>query len=382
MKKKTCKYLDSTIWGTMQIMPKVIHPCCMSSAALYQDENLDVNKIDIDEYMQKRKDFAEKMNQGLVCNGCELIIEKDEECIDVGKISYLNLGLFTACNLRCKYCYYKKEHLSEKLDISKTYIVPFLKKLIEHDVLKDDIRLGLFGGEPLLYNDIAEALQCLKERYKHPSLSFLSNSTITSRAVKLAKELDKVKDFQKDLYTSVDAGTTKTYRELRGRDLYKDLTKNLVFYAKHNVFNRITLKYILLFDHTNTSDKDIMGFLLLFNKVMKHQKGEMVFAIDYDILSKDPISMDMIMAGGKLYYAMSKIFKVHISYEGTGMAPETTKGGECIRLLENYACLYEKMPKSLYEHTVLTYLKVSNSLNVLLKIFDKIIKLIKIMYFQ
>ena len=149
MKKRTCKYLDTNMWGVMQITPEYISPCCMGAESLYKDKNLDINKISIDEYMQKRKDFAELINQGKVCKGCELIVEKDEECVDIGKVSYINLALFSTCNLRCKYCYWTKEQLSAKLDESKTYILPFVKKLVEHDALKEDARLGLWGGEPL-----------------------------------------------------------------------------------------------------------------------------------------------------------------------------------------------------------------------------------------
>ena len=82
-------------------------------------------------------------------------------------------------------------------------------------------------------------MQYLKERYRNPSLHFISNSTITSRVIKLVKDLNKVKDFPKDLYTSVDAGTAKSYKEIRGKDLWKDLNKNLVYYAKNNVFKRL-----------------------------------------------------------------------------------------------------------------------------------------------
>jgi organic radical activating enzyme len=382
MKRKICKYLDSNLWGMMQIMPKAIHPCCMTSKTFYKDENLDFSQISIEEYMQKRKDYAEQINQGVVCKGCELIVERDENEIDVGKVSYINLSRFTTCNLRCKYCYYTKEQLSEKLNSEKTHILPFIKKLVEHDVLKDNIRIGLFGGEPLLFDDVAESLQYIAKRYKNPSLSFISNSTITTRAIKLAQDLNSIKHFKKDLYTSVDAGTAKSYKEIRGKDLYKALKKNLIYYAKNNVFNMITLKYILLFDHTNTSDKDIFGFLLLFNKVMRHQKGRMVFAMDYDILCKEPVSIDMIMAAGKLFYVASKIFQVDVSYEGTGMIPDLKKGRDCIKLLEEYADFYEKAPKNLFELTILSYLRISSFFAQMLKKYNKFIILLKIIYFQ
>ena len=85
----------------MQILPDSITPCCMSSAVFYKDNNFDINKISIDEYIQKRKEYAELINQGKVCKGCELIVEKDEECVDIGKANYINLSTFTTCNLRC-----------------------------------------------------------------------------------------------------------------------------------------------------------------------------------------------------------------------------------------------------------------------------------------
>ena len=382
MKKKTCSWLDSNIRGGIQILDDKIFPCCGESKPLIDEKDLDYSKISIDDLIAKRIELAEKINEGTACVGCEQIIEKEEEDIDIGKIDYLSIGLFSTCNLRCKYCYFTHDELGKKLNSDRTHLLPFVKKLAEYNMLKDNVSMGVAGGEPTLVEDLPETLNYLEEHFNKPSVILLSNSSIEQRVDKMITEL-KDNKLYKTLYTSIDAGTPETYKKIRGRDLFKKVSNNIYKYAKNNTFDKIVLKYILMFDHSNTSDKDIFGFLLLYNKILSRQKGAMSMTIDCDMLSKEPFDERMIAAGGKLFYAASEIFGIEVAYCGGGLVHTSAQGKERIKLIEEYASKYKKMPKTMYERRILAWLTLSAALNNIKKFFNtfrRILKLIRILY--
>ena len=386
MKKKTCPWLDSNIRGGIQILNNRIYPCCGPSKPFYNDENLDYSKISIEELIEKRKELQEKINEGTACQGCEQIIEKEEEDINIGPITYLSIGLFSTCNLRCRYCYFTHDELSQKLKPERTHLLPFIKRLSKHGFMKKDFSIGLAGGEPTLFEDLPETFKFISDNYEKSSMVLLSNSSITSRTQKIIDVLkDTNENFDKGLYTSIDAGTKETYKLIRGRDLYTEVKKNIINYAKNNSFNRITLKYILMFDHSNTSNKDIFGFLFFFKEVMKNQKGTMAMTIDCDMLSHEPFDDEMIAAAGKLYYVARDIFGIEVAFCGGGLVNSTSKGQERIKLLQNYAKNYKTAKKPLIEKFylfLLGYSSVLNNINRLFKLYKRTIKLIKILYFQ
>ncbi|MDD3594280.1 MAG: radical SAM protein [Candidatus Gastranaerophilales bacterium] len=346
MKKKTCEWLDSNVRGGLNILDDKIYPCCGPSKPLYDEENLDYTKISLDELQQKRKKLQDLINEGKACQGCERIIEKEEDEINVGPVSYLSIGLFDTCNLRCKYCYFSHEQLGAKLKPERTKVLPLVQKFAEGNLLKDDIGLGLAGGEPSLFEDLPETLNYLAEKYATPDVSFISNASIKNKAESLAKKFPYVnKKILKRLYTSIDAGTSETYKNVRGQDLYFTTCNNVINYAKTDSFEEIILKYIFLFDHSNTSDKDVFGFLNLARIVQKHQKGKTIITIDYDMCANKIMDDEMIAAAGKLYYG-AKLLGIDIVYCGGALAPGNIAGKEAIDKLEQFAQTYEYKEKN------------------------------------
>ncbi len=357
--KKICSWLDSNIRGGIQILNDGIWPCCGQSEPMFQEDNLDYDNITIDEIKKRRFKVYELMNKNEACVGCEQIVEKPEDEIDIGKIAYLSIGLFATCNLRCKYCYFTHEQLGAKISPKRKKLLPLVKRFADADMLKETVEMGVAGGEPTLLEDLPETLNFLAKRYKSPSFVLLSNSSIESKTKKLAQELKKVDtNIVKSLYTSIDAGTAETYKLIRGRDLFKSVCKNILNYAKEGVFKNINLKYILLFDHENTSDKDIFGFLNFVQKVYLTNNNTTCITLDYDMLSKKVFDDEMVAAAGKIYYVITKIFGMNLYYCGGGLTPCSKKGTENIKKLEEYAKNYPQMSKGLMENLHLVTYKV------------------------
>ena len=386
-KKKICSWLDSNIKGGIQILNDGIYPCCGTAEPMIYEDGLDYNKITMKDIQNGRLKVYELMNKNEACMGCDQIVEKDENDIDIGKIQILSAGLFSTCNLRCKYCYFTHEQLGAQLSPKRTKLLPLVKKFADADLLKETVELRVAGGEPTLFEDLPETLNFLAEKYSSPSFVLLSNSTIDKKAKILAENLKNVnKKINKTLYTSIDAGTPETYKIVRGKDLFNSACKNIIKYAKKGTFNNINLKYILLFDHSNTSDKDIFGFLKFAQKVVLNNKnGGSTMTIDCDMLSKEPFDEEMVAAAGKLYYVTNKILGMNIYYCGGALAHSNKTGSKRIAQLEKYASDYPKMTKSFKENLYLTEFRIAaviktinNSLNY--KKIMRILRLLKILH--
>ena len=369
MKKKTCRWLDSNTWGGIQILDDKIYPCCGPSEPLYDEENLDYSKISIDELLEKRRVLQKDVMEGKACIGCDQIIEKEESDIVVDKISYLSIGLFSTCNLRCKYCYFTHEQLGDKLTSDRTHLLPFVSRLYNAGFLKDDLYVGVAGGEPTLLEDIPETCEFLEQNCSKSTIVLISNSSIENRTKKFTATLKNLKKIKKHLCTSIDSGTRNTYKMLRGRDLYASVCKNIINYAKNDVFNLIILKYILMFDHSNISDKDIFGFLRFFQKVLSLQKGKMALSIDCDLLSKELFDEKMVAAAGKLHYVATQILKTEVAYTGGGIVNYSKEGLDRIHRLEEYSANYKTMNKTIFERIMLLDLNLKMQIIYMKKLY-------------
>ena len=374
-----CHWLDSNMCGGIQLLGDKIYPCCTPKGTLIEEKNLDYDTLTTEEIKIARQNLYEAINKEEACKGCERLVKRPVKDIDLGKFKYFSVGLFSTCNLRCSYCYFKEEELKEKLTTKRNKLLPIVKKFSEGNMLKDNVELAVAGGEPTLFVDIYETLKFLEENYTNPSLFLISNSSIEQKTKKLAEQLRTIKGVNKKLYTSIDAGTAKTYKKIRGRNLFNTTCKNIVNYAKKDSFNTITLKYLLLFDYSNTSDKDIFGFMNLVKNVLINQKGITNITIDCDASKNSSVfDKNMIAAAGKIHYIATKIFNIEVWYNGVSITSQTKKGQKRIQEIEAFSKNYEKSKKSLRENLYLIKLHLSLKFNNLTKKIKKYVKFIQL----
>ena len=376
---KICKYLDGNQIGMAMLYTPCASVCCDRGIPLMDID--DFSSMDVNKYIALRNDFIEGINNGTrhECEGCVSLVEKNRNEVDTNKFSCINLATFTTCNLRCKYCYYKEQQLGAKLEENKKYIMPVLLKLHNTGRLKDNICLGIAGGEPTLFEDIPEALAFLEKNYKNPRFNLQSNSTLTTRVRNIAKAIQSANMPWKHLYTSVDAGTKETYKKIRGRDLFYEMTNNLIFYAKNGVFTDMGIKYMLLNnpekDIYNLSMEDIFGFCNLLKSIVKFNPNKTIVYIDRDM--NDPqklMSTEMLKAGGIISYAARKLGIDCIYSTGNFICEQD----RCY--INNFADNYEIMEKTPEEEYLLQLFlnncneeiskKTGNNISLLQKLFS------------
>lgn len=361
LKKKTCSWLDGNINGGVQMLAGKVFSCCVCSQQILPKMYNDFSEVTAREIMDARKIFMEKLNNSEVCDGCPMIVEKDEEDIDEEKIGYLSFGNFSSCNLRCKYCYFTDEELSKPTNPMQRKILPFVEDCHKFGFLKKDFTLGLAGGEPLFFDDIEETCRFMSENYEESGLTLLSNSSVTSKAKALAPKLANLpKNIRTQLYTSIDAGTPETYKLIRGRDLYNEVTNNILTYAKLNSFTTINLKYILLNNTPNIEDKDIFGFLDFVNEVLNSTDSNIAVTIDKDMFDVTEFEGKILEAAAKLYYVSQYILNINLSFGGGGINAATPQGQKKIKKIKNKAQEYAVSEKSDYEKECLKILKNNN----------------------
>ena len=201
-------------------------------------------------------------------------------------------------------------------------------------LLRQNVCLAIAGGEPTLFDDIPETLEYLNENYKYARFNLQSNSTLTKKVEKLIKPLQNFKAGYKNLYTSIDAGTRETYRRIRGKDLFNDLVKNLLNYAKTGTFTSMQLKYILLNEEGmyNLDLKDLWGYARLVAKIRYFNPNKTDIIIDRNLYERGiRFSQDMLEAAVILAYVAKKL-NLGICYSACGFIAQ-----EDIELIEKLA---------------------------------------------
>ena len=158
----------------------------------------------------------------------------------------------TGCNLKCSYCFEKKER-GKKINIDK--LIEFLK---ENPYIK---RFSLFGGEPLLALDVIEKVidyienSELDENQKNSLLDsargIITNGTLIPKFIKRIKKnklhlqisLDGCKESH-DLNRVFPNGN-KTFDLLM--ESIKLCNENDIQYSLHGVLSKNTVKYLIIF---------------------------------------------------------------------------------------------------------------------------------------
>ncbi|MBQ8848653.1 MAG: radical SAM protein [Candidatus Gastranaerophilales bacterium] len=360
MKKKTCTWLDSNIWGALHIINDQVQACCPRCALLIDKISLD--KLSVLDIQKARRDFFEGINNGEIktCEECPFLIEKEEDDIEVGSIESLILHPYTTCNIHCNYCVLSEEKLKAKLSESQREIFPIIEKFYNDKLFKQKFSIALGGGEPLFINDLDKIARFLNNVEEQTELTLISNSTLTNRIDYVISSLSDTPKLIKTCNTSLDSGTKETYKKLKNRDFFNEVCLNLKKYAENNVFDTMILKYVMMNDNSNISKKDLNGFINFIKELKQITKSKLVIIIDADMKiqknTKDYFKQDeefkyhhlswkQVNAAAYLYYKLSKI--ATINFVGGRINPERSKTGALdVKKIIKQAKKYEK--KSLY----------------------------------
>lgn len=164
----------------------------------------------------------------------------------------LILTHFTKCNLSCNYCY----TVTDGIDYPKeTYdVYPLVKQLIQNNQLSPESNIFWGGGEPTLLENFDQTLELLIQ-YGSRSHKINTNATKFSHSIK-----EGLANRQLEIVCSIDAGTRETYKQIKGRNLFDAVWKNLKTYA--DTGGDVTAKMIVTKDNAH----DVVRFVDMVEK--------------------------------------------------------------------------------------------------------------------
>lgn len=163
-------------------------------------------------------------------------------------ISYVNLSMYPApCQCRCRYCGVYKEPQVFTPEAKQAYerLFGFLELAVSSGVIDPDARWQVSSGEITIHPYKDRILELVRGK----NTIFFTNAFLFDKTI--AQNLHNNPGSAINL--SIDAGTPKTWRKVKGVDNFETVTSNLVEYHNNSAKpGQITLKYIVLPDVNDT----------------------------------------------------------------------------------------------------------------------------------
>ncbi|NDY56119.1 radical SAM protein [Desulfovibrio sulfodismutans] len=163
------------------------------------------------------------------------------------KYDWLNIDYSVKCNMNCSYCIVKHEF---KACLYNARAI--VEHILDNDYLEPKFNYCWGGnGEPTLNPDFGHLMERLLPRDSEGRV--YTNATLYSEHIASALRRNKM-----EIVVSVDAGTAKTFKAIRGRDRFKSIWANIARYLKDNA-NRVIVKYIVT--PKNLSEAEMRAFV-------------------------------------------------------------------------------------------------------------------------
>jgi len=254
--KKTisCRFLQRAIYYA----PDELRHCCkryyhkekmMGDVKIFSlNNNLDVS---LDRIIKAKKEIIKKINnkEKTDCLGCPVLEKNEWKDVSEEKFDHISIEHHARCNMKCSYC--SETYYGGK--VSQYDIFQALDELVKKDKIRDDCQVAWGGGEPTMSPDFKKLISYINTAVKPKTQRFFSN------AINYSEEIAQLlKHDIASLTTSVDAGSIKTFKKVRGVNQYTKVLTNLKKYFNISQKNTV-IKYI--FTELNSLIDEIEGFV-------------------------------------------------------------------------------------------------------------------------
>jgi pyruvate-formate lyase-activating enzyme len=180
------------------------------------------------------------------CKGCYSLKEKNWEAKDY--LRFVAISGFLHCNLSCTYCVSYANNPSDR----GGQVLDKLKQWYDEGLLREGSFLDFGGGESTLHREFDAIAEFSFARGIR--MVVYTNATGVSPPL-----LDGLAKGLADVVCSVDAGTSETYRQIKGRPMLDRVWASLSTYAAAATDNKsVVAKYIVM--ERNRSKEEIDAF--------------------------------------------------------------------------------------------------------------------------
>jgi hypothetical protein len=283
----SCHYIENALI----FHPRNLYHCCIpvngrfGSTVIcdFHGGDLPIDQIKYSRYQYRYKLQNIDNYPDLHCNGCiHIKIDNWDSKYLFTNIHFNNSLL---CNLACNFCVQRSINVKQQRSDYNTLSV--VKQLLENNIISPSAFIFWAGGEPTLLNDFEESLTLMYEYGTENEIA--TNATIFSEAIyRFLHPGGRL-----ILKTSIDCGTRDSFLQMKGKDLFDTVWKNLSKYASTG--GEVSAKYII--SHDNITRRDLDGFI---NQMIKYKILWAHIDINHNF-SKSEVTEHHILAAKYLY---------------------------------------------------------------------------------
>ena len=239
----------SNLYRTLVFYPNTLNHCCTVHGAADSPVIVPFSggPFPLAAYLKSVNEYRD-LNQRREgsCRGC-LWLAEGRYLREFHKFSDIMVHNYNRCNSNCYYCRRWEQ---------KT-VIPYnptesLRDLQRRGLLEDKSKFNFVGGgEPALYEHLAEIADFIIE---HGHLSRLATNAFV-----YSRDLERLLSRPgSEIVISPDCGTAESFKEIKGRDVFSQVSENIVKYSR---VGDVVLKYII--NPYSTTEADIEGFAAL-----------------------------------------------------------------------------------------------------------------------
>lgn len=265
---------------------KSISPCCNIHGIKIPAFKYHGGPVDIQKYALHLKDTLRRLQtEDKLCKGCPEIKETSHgiEADLLFRTVSINMHRFF-CNCKCVYC----DLWKRKTETKPYEILEPLQSLYKQGVLAPDCTISWGGGEPSILPEFEKAAQWATEHnfYQLVHTNAIKYSPAIANLLKLNKG---------SINVSLDSGSAKTYKSVKGVDKFREVTENIEKYSQQSHPACIQLKYIVF--EENNRIPDIESFLAFCARL---GVPEIYYSLDFREINGNTISEQTILAAAFL----------------------------------------------------------------------------------
>ena len=314
----SCKNIQKSVYCT----PNEIRTCCQR---FFVDGNIkgDVSLVTLNEkrnisfyeIVRAKKSLVEGINNGTDerCSGCPYLKLEDWPEIENEEIGCISIENHSVCNMRCAYCseiYYG--------GIKPQYDIDFLLAGIPE--VSNDLHIAWGGGEPTIGQKFNSLFTMVNKKLNPRTQIVFTNAL--KHSVVLQEALDnKVTS----ITTSIDAGSEKIFRKVRGAKGLDKVLSNLRLYSTMNP-NLVTIKYI--FTDDNHELEELEKFIY---KVIEHDLIKCNFLISANF-KVEKLTNQRIVSMMILYWLLYKKRILTVTFDDHIYKRVNEIGSKCLNI--------------------------------------------------
>lgn len=226
---------------------------------------LDTSVKTIENFLEKRKIVEEELNGKREINLCKSCVgcknlKSVEKNYELSKINHINLSFAPFfCQCKCIYCGYVDNPINDYEKAKNSDIVfqiaDMIKYLEINGLLDSNCTFNIGSGE-ITVHPHKDAILDVVAKY---STCFYTNGFVYDEKIEQVLRTNP----KSSINLSLDSGTKKTFKAVKGSDVFYKVLQHLNQYSKHG---KITLKYILM-PGINDSGEDLRGFITILKSL-------------------------------------------------------------------------------------------------------------------